>query len=295
MDAIRETFSNSLNSLSTIRFIDIVDILIITLCLYKILRWLHRTRSAKVVKVLITFVVILWLATVLQLTVVAFLLHKAMELGVLALLIIFQPEIRRLLEKLGSSNISKLIAGRQENNTVMDSAISQTVLASSELSKSKTGALVIFERDIKLDDPIKTGTMINADVTAELFKNIFYPKAPMHDGAVIIREGKIVGAGCMLPLSTNINLSRELGMRHRAGIGMSEKSDAVVVIVSEETGAISVAVDGILKRHLAVETLEKLLRNELLPQTESKHNFASRIISGWGNRDAKGSNKQNNR
>ena len=136
------------------------------------------------------------------------------------------------------------------------------------MSLSKTGVLIVFEREINLDEMARTGTIVDAQVSSELLKNIFFVKAAMHDGAVIIRDGRILAGGCMLPLSKNVNLSRDLGMRHRAGIGMSENSDAVVVIVSEETGTISVAIGGLLKRHLKPETLEKLLINELMPQTE---------------------------
>ena len=145
--------------------------------------------------------------------------------------------------------------------------------AYADLSRDKVGALMVFERQNLLDDEIKTGTALDCGVSSELLKNIFWNKAPLHDGAVIVRAGRIVGAGCMLPLSGNVNLSRDLGMRHRAGIGMSEHSDAVVVIVSEETGSISAAVGGMLKRHLAPETLERLLRNELLnDKAEDKKN-----------------------
>ncbi len=156
-----------------------------------------------------------------------------------------------------------------ENTNVLEHAITQTVLACTEMSQSRTGALIVFEREILLDDMLRSGTTLDAAVSNELLKNIFFVKAPMHDGAVIVRHGRVQGAGCMLPLSRNVNLSRDLGMRHRAGIGMSENSDAVVVIVSEETGAISVAIGGMLKRHLKSETLEILLRNELLPQEDS--------------------------
>ena len=150
-----------------------------------------------------------------------------------------------------------------------EAAITQTVLACTDMSASHTGALIIFERDNKVEDQIRTGTIVDAETTAELLKNIFYPKAPLHDGAVIIRNGRIEAAGCMLPLSSNPNLSRDLGMRHRAGIGMSEATDALVVIVSEETGAISVAEKGMLKRHLTKETFEKILRNGLLTEENS--------------------------
>ena len=140
------------------------------------------------------------------------------------------------------------------------------------MANEKTGALIVFERINKLDNQMNTGTIINAETTAELMKNIFYNKAPLHDGALIITEGRIAAAGCMLPLSNNPNLSRDLGMRHRAGIGMSEHSDAVVAIVSEETGSISVAIDGMLKRHLTPETFDKILRNELLVDSELQDN-----------------------
>ena len=147
------------------------------------------------------------------------------------------------------------------------------------MSRSRTGALIVFERHIQLDEVLRSGTKLDAEVSSELLKNIFFVKAPMHDGAAIIREGRVLGAGCMLPLSRNVNLSRDLGMRHRAGIGMSENSDAVVVLVSEETGTISVAVGGMLKRHLMTETLEQLLRNELLPPSEEDGGTQSKKAS----------------
>jgi diadenylate cyclase len=146
------------------------------------------------------------------------------------------------------------------------------------MSKSRTGVLMVFERENNLDDIVRTGTVVDAQVSNELLKNIFFVKAAMHDGAVIIRDGRLLAGGCMLPLSHNVNLSRDLGMRHRAGIGMSENSDAVVVIVSEETGSISVAIGGMLKRHLKPETLEKLLMNELLPKNaEQSDKFSLRL------------------
>ena len=158
-----------------------------------------------------------------------------------------------------------------------EQAIDHTVLACSEMSKAKTGALIVFERNISLNDLVRSGTPLDAAVNNELLKNVFFINAPMHDGAMIIRNGRIIGAGCMLPLSKNVNLSRDLGMRHRAGIGISESSDAVVVIVSEETGSISVALGGMLKRHLMPETLAKLLRNELLPPEEEQEKDKQRL------------------
>ena len=156
----------------------------------------------------------------------------------------------------------------QAKTNEAERAILQTVDAFGSMSKDRIGALVVFERATILDDCVKSGTVVDAEVSSELLKNIFWPKAPLHDGAVIIRNSRVLSAGCVLPLTGNLNVSRDLGTRHRAGIGVSEHSDAVVAIVSEETGAISVAVGGMLKRHLSLETLERLLRNELIPAEE---------------------------
>ena len=262
------TLLNSfLDIVRTIRLNDIIDMAIMVFVFYKVLDFLARTGSGRVLRGILLLVLALLLARALDLYVVNFVFGKTFELGVLALLVIFQPEIRSLLEKMGG--ITKYIPGRNSPKDV-ENAISQAVLACRDLSATKTGALIVFERDNMLDEPIKTGTLIHADVKAELLKNIFYPNTPLHDGAVIIRGGRIEAASCMLPLTTQTHLSRELGMRHRAGIGMSEASDAVVVVVSEESGSISVAVEGILKRHLTEETFERILKNELLQDQEEK-------------------------
>lgn len=246
---------------------DVIDILIVAYLIYKLIELIRRTNSNKIAKGLIIVLLVLWASDWLSLTVIHFILGKAVEVGLLALIILFQPEIRRTLEKVGSGSILNLLRGNIQVQAI-DTAITQTVIACKAMSTSKTGALIVFERGNKLDNQINTGTIIHSDTTAELLKNIFYNKAPLHDGAVIISEGKIAAAACMLPLSSNQNLSRDLGMRHRAGIGMSEHSDAVVAIVSEETGAISIAVDGMLKRHLSPETFEKILRNEIIIDEE---------------------------
>ncbi len=256
-----------LDIIRTIRLNDIIDMAIMAFVFYKVLYFLARTGSGRVLRDILLLVVMLLLARALDLYVVNYVFGKTFELGVLALLVIFQPEIRSLLEKMGG--ITKYIPGRNSPKDV-ENAITQVVLACMDLSESKTGALIVFERDNTLDEPIKTGTLIHADVKSELLKNIFYPNTPLHDGAVIIRGGRIEAASCMLPLTKQTHLSRELGMRHRAGIGMSEASDAVVVVVSEESGSISVAVEGILKRHLTEETFERILKNELLQDQEDK-------------------------
>ena len=233
-----------------------------------LLTLVRSTKAASLLKGLLVFFAVLALSYICQLNGIYYILSKMMEMGVLALIILFQPEIRRILEQVGSRRIIAFFSHSEAGN-VMEQTIGQTVLACTEMSQSRTGALIVFEREIMLDELVRSGTVLDAAVSSELLKNIFFVKAPMHDGAVIVRHGRILGAGCMLPLSKNVNLSRDLGMRHRAGIGMSENSDAVVVIVSEETGSISVAIGGMLKRHLKPETLENLLRNELLPQEDS--------------------------
>ena len=247
---------------------DVVDIAIMAFLIYKVIMLMRRTNSGAVAKGVLLLLFALGVSTFFHLNTVSYLLQQLMVWGVVALVVIFQPEIRRFLEQMGRTSLGKVFTPEEARNE-LDSAITQTVDAYTSLSKSKTGALMVFERKNMLDDAIKTGTALDCTVNAELLKNIFWNKAPLLDGAVIVRAGRIVGAGCMLPMSGNVNLSRELGMRHRAGIGASEHTDAVVAIVSEETGSISVAVGGMLKRHLAPETLERLLRNELLPEREN--------------------------
>lgn len=247
---------------------DVVDIAIMAFLIYKVIMLMRRTNSGAVAKGVLLLLFALGVSTFFHLNTVSYLLQQLMVWGVVALVVIFQPEIRRFLEQMGRTSLGKVFTPEEARNE-LDSAITQTVDAYMSLSKSKTGALMVFERKNMLDDAIKTGTALDCTVNAELLKNIFWNKAPLHDGAVIVRAGRIVGAGCMLPMSGNVNLSRELGMRHRAGIGASEHTAAVVAIVSEETGSISVAVGGMLKRHLAPETLERLLRNELLPEREN--------------------------
>lgn len=252
---------------ATFTISDLIDVSIIAYLVYRVLVLVRHSRSAQVAKAILLLIVALGLSTALQLKVINFALSRAVEMGMLALIIVFQPEIRRVLEQLGSSSLGDVF-GREEINSDLELAITETVRAYTALSKDKTGALIVFERKVLLDDIIKTGTQLDSSVSAELLRNLFWNKAPLHDGAIVVRNGRIVGAGCVLPLSGNTHLSRDLGMRHRAGIGMSENSDAVVVLVSEETGSISVAANGMLKRHLAPETLERLMRNELSPVVE---------------------------
>ena len=267
MSSLFSSIQQAISQISMIRIMDIIDIVLVAVLFYFVVSLIRRTQTSKVFMGILMILLALWLSGEIQLYTVNYILRNAVQIGLLALVVLFQPEIRRFLEKLGTgTSLVRLLANSRVLST--ESAITQIVLACTDLSATRTGALIIFERDNSLDDQIRTGTIVNADTTAELLKNIFYPKAPLHDGAAIIRNGRIQAAGCMLPLSNNPNLSRDLGMRHRAGIGMSEASDALVVIVSEETGAISVAEGGMLKRHLTRETFEKLLRSELTAAEE---------------------------
>ena len=267
------------------RFTDILDVALMAFLLYKLLTLLKTTSGTNLLKGVLIFLAVLFLSSILHLNGISFILSRMLEWGVLALIILFQPEIRRVLEQVGSQRLKFLnLFSREGTVSEMERTIAQTVLACTEMSRSRTGALIVFEQKMQLDDMVRSGTVLDAAVSSELLKNIFFVKAPMHDGAVIIRHGRLLGAGCMLPLSKNVNLSRDLGMRHRAGIGMSENSDAVVVIVSEETGSISVAIGGMLRRHLMPETLENILRNELMPQEEGeqpeKRRFLARLLAG---------------
>lgn len=268
--------------LMTLRITDVLDILIMTFVGYKLFNLAQATRVANLVKGVVFFIGILGLVTLLKLNGISFILSKIVDWGILALIILFQPELRRILEEVGSKKLNVLgIFAHNETTPTMEQTVTQTVQACRDMSKTRTGALIVFEREILLDDMARSGTILDASVTQELLKNIFFVKAPMHDGAAIIRGGRLLSAGCMLPLSKNVNISRDLGMRHRAGIGMSENSDAVVVIVSEETGSISVAIGGMLKRHLVPETLENILRNELIPQDEGEKEKRKLSIPDW--------------
>ena len=270
-----QMFIQSNFPLLQVQLTDILDIAILSFIIYKLLWMLRKTSSGRVLRGVLILLLAMFASSnyVFSLTATSWMLDKVVQWGFLVLVVLFQPEIRRFLERMGSSRLGLVFASSKEVGQEMETAITQTCEAYTDLSRDKVGALMVFERQNLLDDVIKTGTALDCGVSSELLKNIFWNKAPLHDGAVIIRDGRIAGAGRMLPLSGNVNLSRDLGMRHRAGIGMSEHSDAVVVIVSEETGSISAAVGGMLKRHLAPETLEQLLRNELLnDKQEEKKN-----------------------
>ena len=278
-ERIQELLQTAEQALRLVTVWDVLDIVIVAYAAYRMLLFIRKSRSGQVAKAIVILLAALVISSFTPLKVVNFILSSAMELGLIALAIVFQPELRRFLERMGSGRLKEMFSTDVQQGEE-ESAIRETVAAYTSLSRDKVGALMVFERKTLLDDVIKTGTALDCAVNVQLLKNLFWNKAPLHDGAVIVRDGRIVGAGCMLPLSGNVNLSRDLGMRHRAGIGMSENSDAVVAIVSEETGSISVAINGMLKRHLTAETLERLLRNELLKDEEPEANTAAGKLTG---------------
>ena len=261
---------------SSIGFRDILDVVIVAFLIYKIIPIFRSTGTMRIARVVAVILVIAWLTDITKLHTLNFVLSQFLSIGLLALVILFQPELRRMLDHLSGMKLKKLL-GTQKPEQEMIPVITQTVAACEAMSKARIGALMVFARDSSLEEYFKTGTIIDGKVSEQLIRNIFFTNAALHDGAMIIRDGRIAAAGCVLPLSESSRLSLDLGTRHRAAVGMSEISDAVVVVVSEETGAISVAIDGMLKRHLAPQTLERLLRNELVVEEKEEQNLVLKL------------------
>ena len=284
-----EALQNLLQPVTRMQWTDYLDILLVAFLIYRLLPLIRTPNTMRVAKAVVVVMVILGLAEVLHLYAMSFILNQFLSIGLIALVVLFQPELRRMLDHLGSVQLRGLLGGVKPV-AEMDMVISQTVAACDCMSREKVGALIVFAREARLDDFIKTGTIIDGQVSEQLIRNIFFPKAALHDGAMIIREGRATAAGCVLPLSQSDRLSADLGTRHRAGVGMSESSDALVIIVSEETGTISVAEGGMLKRHLAPGTLEKLLRNALCKNEDQAANksigayFKEKFQEGKGGR-----------
>ena len=276
---------------SSIGLMDILDILIVAFLIYKIIPIFRTTNTARIARVVVIILVIAWLTEAAGLYTLNFVLSQFLSIGLLALVILFQPELRRMLDHLSGVKLKKFL-GHQKPEQEMVPIITQTVLACEAMSKARIGALIVFARDSRLEEYFKTGTIIDGKVSEQLIRNIFFTNAALHDGAMVIRDGRIAAAGCVLPLSESSRLSLDLGTRHRAAVGMSEVSDAVVVVVSEETGAISVAIDGMLKRHLAPQTLERLLRNELCVEEVTQENNLVLMLRQKLQKKEKGEEKQ---
>ncbi len=286
--SMKEVWDNLLLQLTSMQWSDYLDIVVVAFLIYRLLPLFRSARTMQIVKAIIIVLILGWVTDILEMYTLHFIITQIMTVGLLALVILFQPELRRILDHIGNVKFSKLLGVQQHGNQEMESVISQTVMACEQMSKERVGALVVFARDNLLEEYCKTGTKIDAQVSEQLLRNIFFPKAALHDGAMIVRDGRVYAAGCVLPLSDSKRLSADLGTRHRAGVGISEASDAVVIIVSEETGTISVAVSGMLKRHLAPQTLERLLRNELLPDDGTQDDNLAVKLKQRLNRSGKG-------
>ena len=237
----------------------IIDLAIVIFLIYYFLKIVKGSRAWQLIKGIVLLVVITWLSGLFNLKILNWILTGIMNLGVIAIIVIFQPELRRGLEQLGTNKFAKFFGIDKDLATKTKEDIYKIVIAATELSKTKTGALIVIERDIKIQDIISSGIPMNADVSPQLLVNIFEPKTPLHDGAVVISNNKIAAAACVLPLADDKDIAKELGTRHRAAIGISKESDSIVVVVSEETGKISVAKDGTLIADLREDSLKKIL------------------------------------
>lgn len=272
-----EVFQNLFSILKTIQVRDVIDIIAIALIIFGLFRLIRETRAIQLLKGILLLLLIYFISSVFELVMLSSLLRVFFEASVIIIAIIFQPEIRKALEQMGRNNtwrraVSVITKSRQNDD--LTSAVKKSIVDAADtsviFSRSRTGALIVFERQTMLSDIAATGTVINADTSVALFGNIFYNKAPLHDGASIIRGGKLHAAGCILPLTDNPNVDINLGTRHRAALGISEISDAVVLIVSEETGVVSLAIGGSLIRNLKREKLIKKLNQLLLDETDKE-------------------------
>ncbi len=253
-------FTALFNNLRLIRIADVIDIAIVAFVIYHGIKLIRETRAFQLIKGIFVLVALLYISSLLNLNAINFILENTLQIGLIAILIIFQPELRRTLEKVGNSSIFKIIKMNeepQENNT--DEICSSVA----KLAATKTGALILIERTTKLGDIIATGTSIDADISQALLVNLFVPNTPLHDGAVVIGDNRIKAAACLLPLTQNMNFSKELGTRHRAAIGVSEVADCIAIVVSEETGTISMALNGKIKRDYTPSVLKREI-NQIL-------------------------------
>ena len=273
-----EALQNFIQNIRSMQWSGYLDILVVAFLIYKLLPLIRTPHMMRLTRTVVLLVLVAVATSELHLYTLNWLLSQLLAIGLLAFVVLFQPELRRMLDHLGTMRLSTIF-GTTKPVQEIDAMITQTVRACEIMSEEKVGALIVFAREQHLNEYYKTGTQIDALVSEQLLRNIFFHNSPLHDGAVIIKDGRIAFAGCVMPLSKNPNMPKELGTRHHAALGTSEVTDAVVVVVSEETGTISVAVGGMLKRHLAPQTLEKLLQNELNPaeKRESPQSLVERM------------------
>lgn len=267
---LSEQIADVIGIIKTISLADIIDIACVSVLLYYLFKFIRERRAGKLAIGIVLLFIIQFVSQLADMYVMQYIMQNIFQVGIITLVILFQQEIRSLLEKVGAQPLKGLkgISGESKVTSSVQTAIDEVVSAVADFSEDKTGALIVFERTTKLGDIVPSGTVLDAAPTAFLLKNIFFNKAPLHDGALIIRGGRLHAGGCVLPVSNNPDIIKDLGTRHRAGIGVSENSDAVVVIVSEETGTISTAVEGNLERGYTRETLTEFLRSELMSDAD---------------------------
>lgn len=259
------------------RLIDVLDIVIVAYLVYKILGFIQETRAQQLVRGLVVLGIVFFLSDFLNLYLLNWLLRNFVTMGLFALIVLFQPELRRGLEQLGRRNIvSGQFRSLDKENAI--EVVKEIVAAVDDFSATRTGALIVFERETMLNDIIETGTIVDARISVRLLGNLFYEGSPLHDGAVIIRGNRIHAASCVLPLTEKKNIGRNLGTRHRAGLGVSEVSDALVIVVSEETGVISVAENGNFRRFMDLKSVEKILLGVYMPQEETFRERMTRTL-----------------
>jgi diadenylate cyclase len=283
LDAIKSFCDLIVYIVTNVRWVDVLDILVIAFLIYKCIEFFSKTRGGQLVKGLLLLIVMAFVANWLEMVTVNFLMVRVMDSLLIAAVIIFHPEIRRALERVGTSKLS--LFGKGSNLSEEESivkCIDAACKSAGSMQEQKCGALMVFERTTKLGEIVATGTLIDAEASSALISNVFYPKSPLHDGGMIIRGGRVFAAGCILPLTQNSGLNKELGTRHRAAIGMSENSDAVVVVVSEETGIISLAVNGELRRGFDAITLHNELTELLIEPEDSNVGFFARVKGLFG-------------
>lgn len=269
MYAIRDIFEMMINVVKTSRFIDILDVIFLAAVIYMAIKLVKETRAGQLLKGITLYAILYLFCRQLDMRAMTYIMEKLFNVGLIAICIVFQPELRRALEKLGRAKVSVFGFGESSSDAVIrwHVAINAITDACEELSATSTGALIVIERQTRLGEQVETGTILNARPSREILCNIFYPKTPLHDGAVIVREGILLAAACFLPKPQKEELiNKKLGSRHRAAIGMSENSDAIVIAVSEETGTISVAEDGSLQRGFTKDELKAYLRRKLIPE-----------------------------
>ena len=273
----------------------VIDIFLVVCLIYLFVRMVKGTRTWQLVKGIAFLIIVTWLSGILGLNILHFILGTIMNWGVILIIVIFQPEIRRALEQIGTNKLTKYFGMEKDIATRTKEDIYKVVIAATELAKTKTGALMVLERDIKIKDIISTGVEINGDVSPQILVNIFVPNTPLHDGAVVISDNKISAAACMLPLASDTDIARELGTRHRAAIGISKESDAIAVVVSEETGKISVAKDGTLIADVREDVLKKILISNIVTKRfTDKENVLNERFSKIKSIFEKNNNKNTN-